>query len=129
MTKETEMKKYELDLTKYDVDFERWIMKDEKRVLKKGTELFLLTEELAELLRIPGVYANGIESFDGLMLSREIRACNEDVFLISEDELKLLKAVMDKLIGREHNPASGQMALGGPRYEEMILRVFGLGRE
>ena len=63
------------------------------------------------------------------MLSREIRACDEDTFKLNEEELKLLKAVMDKLIGRDHNPASGQIALGGPRYEELILRVFGLGRE
>ena len=123
------MKKYELNLSKYDVDFERWEMEDEKRVLKKGVEPFPLTEELAELLRIPGVYQNGVESFDGLMLSREIRACEEDIFVINEDELKLLKAVMDKLIGREHNPASGQIALGGPRYSEMIIRVFGLDRD
>ena len=123
------MKKYELDLSKYDVDFERWEIEDEQRVLKKGQEPFPLTEELADMLRIPGVYANGVESFDGLMLSREIRACEDDVFVISEDELKLLKAVMDKLIGREHNPATGQIALGGPRYEEMIVRVFGLDRE
>ena len=123
------MKKYELNLTKYDVDFERWEVEDEKRVLKKGKEPFPLAEELADMLRIPGVYANGVESFDGLMLSREIRACEDDVFVISEDELKILKGVMDKLIGREHNPASGQIALGGPRYEELILRVFGLDRD
>ncbi len=123
------MKKYDLDLRKYDVDFERWEIEDEQRVLKKGQEPFPLTEELADMLRIPGVYANGVESFDGLMLSREIRACEDDVFVISEGELKLLKAVMDKLIGREHNPATGQIALGGPRYEEMIVRVFGLDRD
>ena len=123
------MKKYELDLSKYDVDFERWEIKDEKRVLDKGKEPFPLTDELADMLRIPGVYADGVESFDGLMLSREIRACEDDVFTINEDELKLLKAVMDKLIGREHNPTTGQIALGGPRYEEMIIRVFGLDRD
>ncbi len=123
------MKKYELDLSKYDVDFERWEIEDEKRVLKTGKEPFPLTEELADMLRIPGVYTNGVESFDGLMLSREIRACEDDVFVISEDELKILKAVMDKMIGKEHNPTTGQWALGGPRYEEMIVRVFGLDRE
>ena len=111
------------------MDFERWEIEDEKRVLKTGKESFPLTEELADILRIPGVYANGVESFDGLMLSREIRACEDDVLPISEDELKILKGVMDKLISREHNPATGQIALGGPRYEEMIVRVFGLDRD
>ncbi len=123
------MKKYELDLSEYEVDFEQWEIEDEKRVLKTGKEPFPLKKEIADILRIPGIYANGVESFDGLMLSREIRACEEDVFTISEDELKLLKAAMDKLIARDHNPAAGQVALGGPRYEEMIVRVFGLGRE
>ncbi|KKM79560.1 hypothetical protein LCGC14_1348770 [marine sediment metagenome] len=122
------MKTYDLDLSEYEVDFERWEIEDEKRVLKKGKEPFPIKEEIAEMLRIPGIYKDGVESFDGLMLSKEIRACDEDTFKLNEDELKLLKAAMDKLIGRDHNPASGQIALGGPRYEELILRVFGLGR-
>ena len=123
------MKKYELDVSKYEVDFERWVMEDEKRVLKTGKEPLKVKEEIADMLRIPGIYENGIESFDGLMLGREIRASEEDSFSISEDELNLLKKVMDKLIGRDHNPAAGQISLGGPRYEEMIIRVYGLGRE
>ncbi len=122
------MKMFDLDLSEYEVDFERWVMEDEKRVLKTGKEPFPIKTEIAEILRIPGVYKDGVESFDGLMLSREIRACDDDVFKLNEDELKLLKAVMDKLISRDHNPASGIIALGGPRYEELILRVFGLGR-
>ena len=123
------MKTYDLDLSEYEVDFERWEIEDEKRVLKTGKEPFPIKTEIADILRIPGIYKDGVDSFDGLMLSREIRACDEDSFKLNEDELKLLKAVMDKLIGRDHNPASGQIALGGPRYEELILRVFGLGRE
>ena len=122
------MKSFDLDLSSYDVSFERWVIEEEKRVLKTGMEPFLIKEEIADMLRIPGVYANGIESFDGLMLSREIRTCDEDTFKLNEDELKLLKAVMDKLIGRDHDPANGVVALGGPRYEVLILRIFGLGR-
>lgn len=122
------MKTYDLDLSEYEVDFERWVIEDEKRVLKTGKEPFPIKTEIADMLRIPGIYKDGVESFDGLMLSREIRACDEDTFKLNEDELKLLKAVMDKLIGRDHNPASGSIALGGPRYEELILRIFGLGR-
>lgn len=123
------MKMYDLDLSEYEVDFERWEMEDEKRVLKTGKEPFPIGTELAEMLRIPGIYKDGVESFDGLMLSREIRACDEDIFKLNEDELKLLKGIMDKLIGREHNPTAGVIALGGPRYEELILRVFGLDRD
>ena len=123
------MKTYDLDLSSYDVSFERWVMEEEKRVLKTGMEPFPLKEEIADMLRIPGVYKDGVESFDGLMLSREIRACEDGSFKINEDELKILKAVMDKLIARDHNPAAGQIALGGPRYSELIIRVFGLGRK
>lgn len=123
------MRKYELDLGEYEVDFERWEIEDEKRVLKTGKEPLDVKKEIADMLRIPGIYENGVESFDGLMLGREIRACEENSFSISEDELKLLKKVMDKLIGREHNPEKGSISLGGPRYEEMIIRVYGLGRE
>ena len=123
------MKTYDLDLSEYEVDFERWEIEDGKRILNIGKELFPIKKELGDMLRIPGIYKDGVESFDGLMLSKEIRACDEDTFKLNEDELKLLKAMMDKLIGRDHNPANGQIALGGPRYEELILRVFGLGRE
>ncbi len=123
------MKSFDLDLSSYEVDFERWVIEDEKRVLKTGTEPLDVKKEIADMLRIPGIYENGIESFDGLMLGREIRTSEEDSFSISEDELTLLKKVMDKLIGREHNPTKGLVSLGGPRYEEMIIRVYGLGRE
>ncbi len=122
------MKTYDLDLSEYEVDFERWVIEDKKRVLKTGKEPFPIKTEIADMLRIPGIYQNGIESFDGLMFSREIKACDDDIFKISEDELKLLKAVMDKLISQEHDPANNKFALGGSRYEELILRVFGLGR-
>ena len=123
------MKMYDLDLSEYEVDFERWEVEDKKHVLKAGKEPFPLKKEIADMLRLPGVYKDGVESFDGLMLSREIRACEEDSFKINENELKILKAVMDKLIARDHNPTAGQIALGGTRYEELIIRVFGLGKE
>ena len=123
------MKMFDLDLSGYDVDFERWEIEEGKRVLKTGEEYFPIRKEIADMLRIPGIYKDGVESFDGLMLSREIRACDDTTFKLNENELKLLKSVMDKLIGRDHNPVAGQIALGGPRYSELIIRVFGLGRE
>ena len=122
------MKKYELDLSEYEVDFERWGVKDGKRELEKGTEPFLIKEELSGVLRIPGIFENGVAVFDACMLGKQIKSCKADTIEISEDELKLLKTAMDKLIGQEHNPAKNQFALGGPRYEELIIRVFGLGR-
>lgn len=123
------MNKYELDLTSYPVDFERWVIKDEKRELETGVEDLDVKKEISDLLRLNGVYDDGTESFDGLMLAKQIRETETDSIEISKTELILLKKVMDKLIGREHNPAKGLMSLGGQRYEEMIIRVYGLGRE
>ena len=123
------MKKYTLDLTEYEVDFERWVIKDEKRELEKGTEPFPLKDELSMILRIPGIFENGVAVFDACLLGKQIKNCEEDSLEISEEELKLLKTAMNKLIAREHNPATGLIALGGPRYEEMIIRVFGLDRD
>ena len=123
------MKKYTLDLTEYEVEYERWVVKDGKRELEKGTEPFPIKEELSGILRIPGIFENGVQIFDGCMLGKQIKNCEEDSLEINEEDLKLLKTAMNKLIAREHNPASGLVALGGPRYEEMIIRVFGLDRE
>ncbi len=123
------MKKYILDLTEYDVDYERWTIKDEKRVLDKGREPLLVKKEFSNLLRLSGIFENGVQIFDGCMLGKQIKSCEADTIEIDEAELKLLKTAMDKLIARDHDPLNGQIALGGPRYEEMIIRVFGLGRE
>ncbi len=123
------MKTYELDITPYPVDFERWVIKDEKRTLDKGTEDLNVANEIADMLRLPGIYDSGVESFDGLMLGREFRAWETGTFSINEEELTILKKVFDKLIKREHNPSAGSVSLGGVRYEEMIIRVFGLGKE
>ena len=123
------MKSYELNLTEYSIEINKVVVKDKKRTTEKAEEVVDIKKELADLLRIPGTYKNGVESFDGMMLGREIRACEEDSLTISEDELRVLKMVMDELISREHNPAKNLISLGGPRYEEMIIRVYGLGRE
>ena len=123
------MKTFELDLSSYEVPFERWIIKDEKRVLDKGTEPLPVKEELSSILRIPGIFKNGVQIFDACMLGKRIKSCEADTIEINEKELKLLTTAMNKLIAREHSPQKGQIALGGPRYEEMIIRVFGLDRD
>ena len=122
------MKKYTLDLTEYEVDFERWEIEDEKRVLKTGKEPFPIKEELSMILRIPGIFENGVAIFDACMLGKQIKNGEADTLEINEEELELLKTAMNKLIAREHSPQTGMIALGGPRYEEMIMRVFGLDR-
>ena len=122
------MKKFSLDVSSYPVDVEQWVIEDGERKLNKSVEDLNVKKEISAILRLPGIYADGIQSFDGLMLARSIRELEGDSFSIDEAELRLIKGVFDKLIAREHNPANGQVSLGGLRYEEMILRVFGLDR-
>jgi len=106
------MKEYELDLTDYKV----------------GESDFSTKEELSGLLRLPGVYKDGIETVDGVTLARHIIAANKFI-KINEADLLLIKKVMNILIAREHKPLQGQLSLGGIRYEELILRVFTLDKE
>jgi len=114
-----------LDLTPYNVPFERVQIVDGQSQLVKGEEEFPLRLELYELLRLPGLFQDGIAVVDAVLLARRIRDCAADSVELDAAELKLLKQAMNKLIDRPHNPSAGQMALGGPRYEELILRVFG----
>jgi hypothetical protein len=106
------MKKYTLDLTDYKV----------------GESDFPMQVELSGLLRLPGIYKNGIEICDGVMLARSIVEAGDSIE-INEQDLALVKKVMDILIAREHKPQQGQPSLGGIRYEEMILRVFMLDKK
>ena len=115
--------KYRINLTPYPIDFERWAIVDGERKLEKGQEPLEVKNELYSLLRIPGIYKDGIETCDGVDLANRIKA-SEDSLDITAENLELLKRVFNKLIAQEHNPAVGQMAMGGPRYLELIQRVF-----
>ena len=106
------MKEYKLDLTDYKV----------------GESDFPMKEELSGLLRLPGVYKDGIETVDGVTLARHIIAADKFI-TINEADLLLVKKVMNILIAREHLPLKGQLSLGGVRYEEMIVRVFTIDKE
>ena len=77
-----------------------------------------IKEELSSLLRVAGVYDNGVELCDGVEIARQIKDCPDDCLEVSETELKIMKKVLDKLISNE------QTKLGGVRYEELILRCF-----
>jgi len=115
--------KYRIDLKPYDADFERWEIKDNKRELKRGTEPLDVKKELYEILRIPGVYRDGVETCDGVDLAESIKDSDEVIDIESKD-LELLKRIFNKLIAQEHNPQLGQIAMGGPRYIKLIQRVF-----
>ena len=108
----TDMKTYKLNLKKY----------------KDGENEIDAKEECYNILRLPGIYTDGIETCDGIILARSIQGCDSDELEIMETELTLLKKVMNILIKRPHNPPVS-FSLGGSRYEELILRVFMLDRE
>ncbi len=116
--------KYRLNLKPYEVDFERWEINDKKeRELKTGKEPFDVKTEMRELLRAPGVFQGLTEAYDALKLADKIEACQDDSIDLTAEEKEKIKKVFDKFIAREHNPAAGQIALGGPRYNELIRRV------
>jgi len=101
-----------LDLTPYKVPFERFELVD------------ALREELYELLRLPGLFKDGVEVVDAVLLARRIRDTEQDSVELDANEEELLKQAFNKLIARDHNPAKGLVAMGGARYEELIMRVF-----
>jgi hypothetical protein len=95
---------------------------------KVGDKDIDVTDEFYQLLRMAGVYQNGLEMCDGIILAKSLWECKEATIEITDVELTLLKKVMNVLIKRPHNPPM-TFSLGGPRYEELILRVFMLDRE
>lgn len=116
--------KYRLNLKDYDVEqmvFE--VVDDERKQVSKNIPVEV-KKELYQILRLPGVYKDGIETCDGVALAIVIKDCEEDHLDIEAKELEILKRIFDKLIAQEHKPQIGQMAMGGERYIELIQRVF-----
>ncbi len=103
------MKNYELILTDYDFEG-----RDEKGA---KTMTVVMKDELSALLRVVGVYDNGIETCDGIDIVKQIKSAKASLE-VDESELNLIKKVLDKLIKNEN------FKLGGVRYEELIMRVF-----
>ncbi len=106
------MKMYTLDLENYKVG--------EHEVKPK--------QEYYDLLRMPGIYSDGLETCDGVILANRILECDDTIVEINETELALLKKVLNILIKIPHNPPATR-SLGGPRYDTLIVRVFMLDKE
>ena len=113
-----------LDVTNYNVPFEHFEVVENERKVVQGEEPLDVKGELYGVLRLPGLFKDGIEVVDAVLMARKIRDAESDNVELDANEEKLLKGAFNKLIDREHNPSTGQVALGGPRYEELILRVF-----
>jgi len=120
---ETDMK-YRINLEDYDVMQLVFEVVDGKRVQVEKNVPVVVRDEMYQILRIPGVYKDGVETCDGVDLAGKIQSCEEDHLDIEARDLDILKKVFNKLISQEHDPSKGQVALGGERYIEMIQRVF-----
>jgi hypothetical protein len=119
------MKAYDLDLSAYNVDVETFKREEDNSITRKvEKQEFPIRQEMYEMLRIPGVLDSGMEIVDAVTLARRILSCEDNSIELTKDEMDVLRKVMNKLIKREHNPQAGVLALGGPRYEELIMRVF-----
>lgn len=81
-------------------------------------------QELYEILRMPGVYSDGVETCDGVALAGDIKNCESDELLIDDNQIGILKRILNKLIKKEHNPMMRSYSLGGERYIPLIQRVF-----
>lgn len=127
------MKKFLLDLGEYKIvlqkpkrDADGKIVKGENKlpVLEDAEEVYPLRDNLSDWLRLAGIWKDGIEVCDAHDLAKQVKNCTDDSLEVNEDELNLLKKVMNKLITQEPDPMRGVMSLGGEVHEEAIRRVF-----
>lgn len=116
--------KRRIDLSEYTLPVEKFERNEENQVVRKMVdEVFPIRNELYEMMRIPGLFKTTTEIVEAITVGRSIRDCKDDFIELDKEDWELLKRGLDKLVDREHDPAKGQIALGGPRYEELIFRV------
>jgi len=115
---------YRIDLENYNVPFERWKIEEGERKLETGEEEFDVRKNIKQILRVPGIYDDGIETCDGVDLANRVLNAKENYIDITSDELELMKKVFNKLIKRPHNPSQGQISLGGDTFIPLIRCVF-----
>jgi hypothetical protein len=116
--------KYRLVVTNYNYNSIKQEREGDKVVENVVENEVDVRTELYEILRMPGVYADGVETCDGVALAANVRACEEDHITITEREHCILKRIFNKLIQKEHRPMARSFSLGGDRYIPLIQRVF-----
>lgn len=115
--------KYRINLEPYDVEQPVFENVDGKPQQVKKNIPCVVKEELYSILRMPGVYKDGVETCDGVALAGNIQDAGDSIE-VEAKELELIKRIFNKLIAQEHKPQQGQMAMGGERYIELITRIF-----
>ena len=115
--------KYRINLEPYDVEQLMFEVVEGKREQVSKNIPCVVKTELYSILRMPGVYKDGVETCDGVALAGRIQDAGDSIEVEAKD-LELIKRIFNKLIGQEHNPQQGVMAMGGERYIELITRIF-----
>ena len=120
------MKKYELDLTKYDVTVQMPVTKKnddgtESRVMESKTDVYPLRENISTWLRSLGIFKNGEDIAEAVMLAKQVRECEADTLELDEREADVLKQAVNRLV---ELTAEGKANLGGEVHEEAIVRVI-----
>ena len=120
------MKKYELNLEKYDVTATVPVTKKnddgkEIRVMEEQTNAYPLRENISIWLRSIGIFRNGEDIAEAVMLARQIRECEGDSIELDEREADVLKQAVNRLV---ELTAEGKANLGGEIHEKAIIRVM-----
>ena len=114
-----------IDLTTYKV-----VTKQHKR--NKETDQIELVDVdvemdpkvlLYELIKSPGIFKNGAELVEAIVIARSIRDAGDSIQL-PEKDLAVVKKALDYFIAKKHDPANGSVALGGDNYDELIMRIY-----
>ena len=120
------MKKYELNLEKYDVTAMVPVTKKdddgkETRVMEEKTDAYPMRANISTWLRSIGIFKDGEDIAEAVMLAKQIRECEEDTLVLDEREVNVLKKAVNRLV---ELTAEGKANLGGEVHEEAIVRVM-----
>jgi len=120
------MKKFELDLSVYDVTVMMPVTKKnddgtESRVMEEQTNAYPLRTNISTWLRSLGIFKNGEDIAEAVMLAKQIRECEEVAMVLDEREADVLKQAVNRLV---ELTAEGKANLGGEVHEEAIVRVM-----
>jgi len=123
---ENEMQKYELNLEKYDVTVMVPVTKKnddgtESRVMEEVTNEYPLRGNISTWLRSLGIFKNGEDIAEAVMLAKQIRESEGDTLELDEREADVLKQAVNRLV---ELTAEGKANLGGEVHEMAIVRVM-----
>lgn len=114
-----------LDLSTYQITQKQHVRNSETKQLElKDVDVSMDPKAiLYDLMRAPGVFKSGPEVVEAVIIARSIRDAGDEIEL-DEKDFNIVKKVVDFFIAKEHKPEKGIMALGGPEYEELIMRIY-----